>query len=168
MKLRGLLVVVMVLVLAQSAMAGWFDYSEEDIAVVNQTYFGNEAPVIENFIGLNLSTIANARDAKILYSQLDPMVENLSAALGMMRDEMKAKKPEVEHLFDTLYTKEIHDELWAQTFPIRQAAYNKALTEYNAMFIQIRTKGTLALQADAIAKSLKKIGNQFKEIKAEL
>jgi len=168
MKLRSLLVVVMVLALTQSAMAGWFGYSEEDIAACNQKYFGNEAGVFEDFLGLNLSTIENSRDAKILYSQLDPMVENLSAALGMMRDEMGPKEEEVKYLFNTLYKKEIHDELWQQTFPIRQAAYNKALTEYNAMFLQVRTDGTRALQADAVAKTLKKIGKQFKEIKAEV
>ena len=165
MKIRSLLVVVMVLALTQSAMAGWFDYSEEDIAACNQTYFQNEAPVIGDFIGLNLSIIANSRDAKILHSQVEPMLENKSAALGMMRDEMGAVEENMVHLFNTLYKKEIHDELWAQTFPIRQAAYNKALTEYNAMFIQVRTDGTICLQADAVATALKKIGRQFKEVK---
>jgi regulator of replication initiation timing len=168
MKLRGLLVIVLMFLVAQNASAGWFGYSDEEINACNQVYFGDKVPVMEDFLNIDLSTINTAKDAKILAKQLDPLLEQRGTALGMAKEELKYElAPKADHLLETLYKKEVHDEVWEQTFPIRQAAYKKALEAYNAAFKEIRSEETTCLQAKSVLEALKKIGKRFKEIKAD-
>jgi len=163
-KLRDLLVIVLVVAVAQPVCAGWFDYDEEQYQACNQKYFAKPQAEFTDFLGLDLSTIDNRDDAKMLYRQIKDMVEPRRAALDEMVLQLEAKRPEVERFFNTLYAKEIHDELWQQTRPLKQAAYKKALTEYNTLFTQIRSEATTVLQAEDIAEALNRINKQFKEV----
>mgnify|MGYP001554842903 FL=1 len=163
-RLRDLLVVFMLVALVSPAAAGWFDFDEEQYAACNQKYFAKPEAVFADFLTLDLSIIEHRDEAKMLYRQLKKMVEPKRAALDELVIQYEAKGPDVERFFNTLYTKEIHDELWEKTRPLKQAAYKKAITERTAIFMQIRTEATSVLQAEAIADALYRIGKQFKEV----
>ena len=163
-RLRDLLVVFMLVALVSPAYAGWFDFDEEQYAACNQKYFAKQRLEFADFLTLDLSIIEHRDEAKMLYRQLKDMVEPKRAALDELVVQYEAKQPDVERFFNTLYTKELHDELWEKTRPLKQAAYKKVLTERNALFMQIRTEATSVLQAEAIADALYRIGKQFKEV----
>ena len=163
-RIRGLLVLTLVVVLAQPVAAGWFDYEQEQYQATNQKYFGKPEATFEDFMGLDLSIIENADEDKMLYRQLKKLIEPREPALKELADKLTLLKPKVTRYFDALYAKEVHDEVWEQTRPIKQAAYKKALGEYIETYKEYRAEDTTYQHAVYIADSLKRIGKQFKEI----
>ena len=162
-----MLVVIMVLTLTSSVMAGWFDYSEEEYLACNQKYFGKPEGTFEDFMALDLTNIENADDAKMLYKSFAPMIEPYETEFKALQEKAEYLKPEVKRYFGVLYTKEIHDELWESTRPLKQAAFQKALTEYNEAFNGSRTVGTTFYNAKAVAEILNRISKDFKEVEAQ-
>lgn len=163
-KMSLVLSVLMILVAANSAVAGIFGPSDEEIAACMTKYFQKPQAEMGDFMGLNLSLIESDADAKILNKALGALVEPLRAEYDQMVYALEAKGPEVDRFFNILYTKEIHDQLWEQTRPLKQSAYAKALAEYNGLFDQIRAAGTTVLKAEAIRDALGAISKRFKVI----
>jgi hypothetical protein len=164
-RIRDLLVVALVLVFAGQASAGWFGPSPEEITIAVQKYFQKPEATLDDFIGLDLANIDTDRDAKGLSKALEPMVKPLRTEVEQMALALEAKGPEVDRFFKILYAKELHDQLWLQTRPLKQAAYKKALTEYTSLLKELRARNTALLLSDHVLDSLNGIAKNFEEIK---
>lgn len=161
--LRQMLVLSLVLVMAAPVFAGgWFDFSDEEYAACNQKYFGAAAGSLEDYLALDLSTIENKTDAKMLAKKLTPMIEPIKLEQDALVVRCEELQITVKHFFNVLYTKEVHDELWESTRPLKQSAYKKELTEFNESYKRVRSLGTTLFQAEAIEDALKAISRQFK------
>jgi hypothetical protein len=149
--------------MAVPAFAGsWFDFSDEEYAACNQKYFGADAATLENYLSLDLSIIEDKTDAKMLAKKLSPMIEPVQLEQDALVVRCEELQINVDHLFNVLYTKEVHDELWLSVRPLKQAAYKKELAEFNETYKRVRALGTTLFQAQAIEESLKAISRQFK------
>ena len=156
--------VLMTLVMGTASFAVPFWYGDEEVAEVVTKYF--EAPEVtaDQFLTFDLAIVEHRKHAKIMGHVLADLICPLYEQLYGQHDEIKKKEADVDRFFDILYCKEIHDELWEQTRPLKQDAYRKALGELKAMQAESLELAVKINKLEKIKAALKKIGSRFKEI----
>ena len=166
--MRNALIAVALLVTlsAGSVSAVPFWYSEEEVNAVLTKYCGTHEVTADSYFELDLAVIEKDRHAKILYKVLKDHLKPLKETLDAQLPAIWAKKEDVKRYFGVLYTKEIHDELWLQTRPAKQAAYRKALGELRALLKEHLPLAAKVKRLDHIYDVLKKIARDFKELPA--
>ena len=158
------LALLLTLVAGVAAQAVPFWYNDEEVAAVVTRYFETTEVTEDQYLELDLALIEHRKDAKILGHVLADLIDPLYARLYGQKEAIAEKKVDVDRFFDILYCKEIHDELWAQTRPLKQDAYRKALTELKAMQNESTALAIKIQKLEAIKGTLQKIGRRFKEI----
>ncbi len=142
-----------------------FWYSEGEINAVLELYFQTTDVEVSSWLALDLAAIGNRRQAKMLASILGKLLAVKEKLLALQLKPLKAQKQEVLRFFNILYCKEVHDELWQQTRPLKQAAYREARSSFLAMTNESKELAVLICNLSEVNDSLRAIGRRFKEVK---
>lgn len=163
MKVRAL-VTLFALVAAASAHAGLFGPSQQEIQNTLQAYFNRPGVGLEDFQGLDLAILKTDRDASVLAYALGKQMDLYQKQLDCERCKLEKMGKEVERLFTTLYTKEVHDEFYNEIRPSKQAAFRKALADVKPQKEKIAQMDQNLNKATEVQSVLKRIASEFREL----
>jgi len=157
-------ILVLVLALPAAALPNPFGPSPAQERAALLKYCGAEAPTEQQLLALDLSVIEKAADAAALAGAYRRAGRATDQMLGGLEVQMEGKRGELERHFRALYGAEIHDELWQQTRPLKQAAYKKTVTEMLALDDQYDAGTAKLLRLKNFDDALTRISREFREI----
>ena len=124
-------------------------------------YCGAEVPTDDQLKAIDLSVIEQAPDAAALASAYRKAIRTVEKYLDVLDGQGQTKRVELERHFTALYGREVHDELWQQTRPLRQAAYKKSVTEMQAIDDAYDSGSAKLLRLKNLAEALARIARDF-------
>lgn len=142
-----------------------FGPSQAEIKAALAKYCGAEAPSEDQAMALDLAALENRKDARALEAHFSEISKAANAAVAALEAKIKLTRKEQDRYFHMLYTKEVHDSVWHETRPIKQAAYRKSRQELAELLSAHDAARARAIRLADLAEALDDIESDFVEVK---
>lgn len=142
-----------------------FGPSQAEIKAALAKYCGAEAPTEDQAMALDLAALENRKDARALEAHFSDLSKAANATVAALEAKIKLTRKDQDRYFGMLYAKEVHDSVWHETRPIKQAAYRKSRQELADLLTAHDAARAKAIRLADLAEALDDIESDFVEVK---